>query len=626
MTNDRLTDFVGLREAVDEVEGILHVAVQLLVIRSLQHAARIDRQGFILRQRGAKLIEHLAIGFFDQIVGMLEVFLKTEASEIIVVFKGETQRVHFLVAAPAVGIASANLHALAERLFLVRMNHGIDRDRNVGNGAGQELFPDPFTPVDRVGLEVLGMSNEPGRMGQDPFAVGNLRRLVGGIVPGPPVEVPVGRDLFAAHLLSGPAEHRATVPEAHPVFHIRQSAGLALAKVQFKAVHHLLQLPENLRVIPFLLALEFPVLSQESLVRGDVFRLPFLPVGVFEFVVNAFQGIGRGRHRLVVAVVKNVELVGGQQFFKDPLVLLEKMFNQHVRLFDQSADGLFVATGSKAAIVLEDLEGLGIAEEVTEEPQLPDRLVRHTGVEVGRLYPFIDDRPSVAALEHPADFTFVVLAGLEASILNRFRQLLIRTGIGQRVGEGVTRIPRRHHSPTMFIRGTRAKFVAVGKLGVQDQGLDQLGHGLLPPDLGHEQFEQFPVLGPLRFTRRTLQNPGIQLIDQGLDPGVIRTRGRLTLLLEGRSPIGHTLFNDRLVAVTLLAMLLDRRRDHSHLLIVQRLVCRRRTTFPRFAINQLHVPVIPEHLHHGDPVLNAIGGDALPDPVAFGLQNDLLVV
>ena len=253
-------------------------------------------------------------------------------------------------------------------------------------------------------------------------------------------------------------------------------------------------------------------------------------------------------------------------------------------------------------------------------------MVRHTGVEVGRLYPFIDDRPSVAALEHPADFTFVVLAGLEASILNSFRQLLIGAGIGQRVSESITRIPRRHHSPTMFIRGTRAKFVAVGKLGVQDQGLDQLGHGLLPPDLGHEQFEQFPVLGPLRFTRRTLQNPGIQLIDQGLDPGVIRTRGRLTLLLEGRGPIGHTLFNDRLVAVTLLAMLLDRRRDHSHLLIVQGAILRRRTTFPRFAINQLHVPVIPEHLHHGDPVLNAIGGDALPDPVAFGLQNDLLVV
>jgi hypothetical protein len=44
------------------------------------------------------------------------------------------------------------------------------------------------------------------------------------------------------------------------------------------------------------------------------------------------------------------------------------MFNQHVSLFDQSTHGLFVATGSKTAIVFEDLEGLGIAEEVTEKP------------------------------------------------------------------------------------------------------------------------------------------------------------------------------------------------------------------------------------------------------------------
>ena len=81
MTNDRLADFVGFREAVDEIKGILDVAVQLGVIRSLQNAAGIDRQGLILRQRSTKLIEYLAIGFFDEILGMLEIFLKTEASK-----------------------------------------------------------------------------------------------------------------------------------------------------------------------------------------------------------------------------------------------------------------------------------------------------------------------------------------------------------------------------------------------------------------------------------------------------------------------------------------------------------------------------------------------------------------
>ena len=36
--------------------------------------------------------------------------------------------------------------------------------------------------------------------------------------------------------------------------------------------------------------------------------------------------------------------------------------------------------------------------------------------------------------------------------------------------------------------------------------------------------------------------------------------------------------------------------------------------------------MIPEDLHQSDPVLDAISGDALPAPVAFGLQDDLFIV
>ena len=49
----------------------------------------------------------------------------------------------------------------------------------------------------------------------------------------------------------------------------------------------------------------------------------------------------------------------------------------------------------------------------------------------------------------------------------------------------------------MLIRGTRSKFVAVGKFGIQDQRLDQLGNRLLLLELDHEQLEQFTVLGTL---------------------------------------------------------------------------------------------------------------------------------
>ena len=122
------------------------------------------------------------------------------------------------------------------------MNDGINRDRDIGNGPGEEFFPDPLAPVDRVGLQILGMSNEPGGVGENALPVGDLRGLLAGVVPGPPVEVPVGRDLFASHLLSGPPEHRTAVPESHPVFHVGQSAGLAFAKVQLKPGHHPLEL------------------------------------------------------------------------------------------------------------------------------------------------------------------------------------------------------------------------------------------------------------------------------------------------------------------------------------------------------------------------------------------------
>ena len=76
----------------------------------------------------------------------------------------------------------------------------------------------------------------------------------------------------------------------------------------------------------------------------------------------------------------------------------------------------------------------------------------------------------------------------------------------------------------MLICGTRSKFVAVSKFGIQDQGLDQLSNRLLLLEFDHELLEQLPVLGTLRITRRTLKNLGIQLIDHCVDPGIIRTK------------------------------------------------------------------------------------------------------
>ena len=110
--------------------------------------------------------------------------------------------------------------------------------------------------------------------------------------------------------------------------------------------------------------------------------------------------------------------------------------------------------------------------------------------------------------------------------------------------------------------------MAVCELGIQDQRLDQLGNRLLPLQFDHEQLEQFAVLDRLRLTRSTLKNPGIQFIDQRVNPSIIRTGCRLALLLERPRPVSYAFFNDRQVAVTLLAMLLDRRSDHLYLRII----------------------------------------------------------
>ena len=66
-------------------------------------------------------------------------------------------------------------------------------------------------------------------------------------------------------------------------------------------------------------------------------------------------------------------------------------------------------------------------EEVAEEPKLPDRLIRHAGVDVGRLHCFVDDRPSVAAFEHPAHLAFVILTRIEPTFSYGLRQFCVRS-------------------------------------------------------------------------------------------------------------------------------------------------------------------------------------------------------
>ncbi len=165
--------------------------------------------------------------------------------------------------------------------------------------------------------------------------------------------------------------------------------------------------------------------------------------------------------------MKDIELVGCEELFEDIFILLQDMLHQHVSFFDQSANGLLVPAGSKPAVVLEDLYRFGVAEKIAEEPKLPDRLIRHAGVDVGRLHSFVDDRPPIPAFEHPSNLALVILTRLEPTFPHRLLQLRVWACIGQRVGQSIAHVAWRHHSPTVLVRFALSELVAIGKLRTQ---------------------------------------------------------------------------------------------------------------------------------------------------------------
>ena len=111
--------------------------------------------------------------------------------------------------------------------------------------------------------------------------------------------------------------------------------------------------------------------------------------------------------------MKDIELVGCEELLKNVFVFFQDVLHQHIRLFDQSADGWLMSTCAESAIVFEDLQSLWVSEKIAEEPKLPDWLIRHAGVDIGRLHSFIDNCPSISALKHSSHLAFIILTCLE---------------------------------------------------------------------------------------------------------------------------------------------------------------------------------------------------------------------
>ena len=66
MPDDGLANATGFGETVDEIESVLHFAIQLRIARSIENACDIERLGLV--NIGARF----AVSFGDNVVGMLK--------------------------------------------------------------------------------------------------------------------------------------------------------------------------------------------------------------------------------------------------------------------------------------------------------------------------------------------------------------------------------------------------------------------------------------------------------------------------------------------------------------------------------------------------------------------------
>ena len=87
------------------------------------------------------------------------------------------------MALPAFLFQGDAIETTPKGLVMVFGNLCIHGDGDIGNKTSEELLADPLSTTDRIGFGVLRMRDQPRRMSQDPFPVGNLKRLSGWEIP-----------------------------------------------------------------------------------------------------------------------------------------------------------------------------------------------------------------------------------------------------------------------------------------------------------------------------------------------------------------------------------------------------------------------------------------------------------
>ena len=172
-------------KTLGKIDGVFDVAVELGIASALEVSGRVHWQGFVNVPEIQEVVAARGLVgiLLYEFVRILEGFAEAETAEVIIGLEGVTERVHLLMALPAVGFLGRPYQSITQRLVVVFRNDGIDGDRHVGNRTGQQFFAYPFAANNRIRFRVLSMRHQPGRVSEQPFAVGDFPRLDGGVIP-----------------------------------------------------------------------------------------------------------------------------------------------------------------------------------------------------------------------------------------------------------------------------------------------------------------------------------------------------------------------------------------------------------------------------------------------------------
>ena len=244
----------------------------------------------------------------------------------------------------AVAVRSFDFQTLAQGLVVVLRDHRVDRHWHIGDRAGEQFLAHPLATAHRIGGGVAGKGNQPRGMRQQPAAVFHLGGLGRRIIPAEQVEVKrLGHfgpaESFAAARIRGARHakdrgerrgHRLLGAEPLRVVGHHSFEDLDLIRASARFADHVQIQPGH------------GVLAQERNVRDQLFRLEVLPIEIFEVIIDFANALGRCGHRLVVAAVIDVELLGREEPLEYVLVIFQNQFHQHIGFAHQAARGLGV--------------------------------------------------------------------------------------------------------------------------------------------------------------------------------------------------------------------------------------------------------------------------------------------